>query len=82
LRAIARASGRSDVGSGIDLARADNPHHAQLLDDFKDQLLIAFVRRLGGEVTVPVKEVDETGAYLLSVAIVDRVFNFALQRKM
>lgn len=75
------------MGKGIDLARPHAPLHAQVLDDFKDQLLIAFVRRLGGQVSIPVKEVDETGGYLLSFSIKDspvtgeKNFNFTLGKK-
>ena len=37
------------MGKGIDLARAAAPEHAAMLDDFKDQLLIALVKRLAKE---------------------------------
>lgn len=69
------------MGKGIDLARQDAPLHAQVLDDFKDQLLISFVRRLGGNVSIPVSEVDETGRYLLAFSVVDGVFHFELRMK-
>lgn len=66
---------------GIDLARADNPEHADMLETFKGQLLIAFVRRLGGRVDIPVSEVDETGGFSLAFSIVDGVFHFRLEQK-
>lgn len=69
------------MGKGRDLARPDAPLHAAVLDDFMDQLMIAFVHRLGGKVSIPVKEVDETGRFVLSFNIVDGVFNFTLTEK-
>ncbi len=70
------------MGKGIDLAKEDNPEHAQILDDFRDQLLIAFLRRLDGTIDIPVKEIDETGRYLLSMKITDgRMFHFKLSKK-
>lgn len=69
------------MGKGIDLARADAPEHAAMIDDLKDQLLIAFVKRLGRNVSVPVKEIDETGRYTLSFNIENGMFNFHLREK-
>lgn len=61
--------------------REDGPLHADVLDMFKDQLMIAFMVRLGGKVSIPVKEVDETGRYTLSFNVADGVFNFVLAKK-
>jgi hypothetical protein len=69
------------MGKGIDLARAEAPEHAAVLDDFKDQLLIALIRRLGGTVSIPVSEVDDTGGHLLAFSVRDRVFHFELRKK-
>lgn len=69
------------MGTGIDLARPDAPEHAAFLDEFKDQLLIAFLRRLGGKVSIPVTEVDETGGFLLAFNIEDGSINFELSKK-
>ena len=69
------------MGKGIDLARGDAPIHAAVLDDFKDQLLIAFVKRLGGTVDIPVAEVDQTGRYTLAFQVVGGNFHFVLQAK-
>jgi len=69
------------MGKGIDLARPDAPVHAAVLDDLKDQLLIVFLRRLGGTVDIPVAEVDATGGYLGAMSISDGVFHFELRRK-
>ena len=49
-----------------------------MIDDLKDQLLIAFLKRLGGKVDIPVSEVDETGKYTLSFSITDGAFHFIL----
>lgn len=72
------------MGKGIDLARGAAPLHAAVLDDFKDQLLIVLLRRLGAlenPVLLPVEEVDDTGQLLCSFKIVDRVFHFGLHKK-
>jgi hypothetical protein len=42
---------------------------AQTLDDAKDNLLLAFLRRLGGELTIPVPELDEAVDFALYVAV-------------
>jgi hypothetical protein len=69
------------MGLGIDLAREDAPLHAQIIDDFKDQLLIAMVKRLGGNATIPIKEIDETGKYMLTFCVQGDAFNFELKQK-
>ena len=70
------------MGKGIDLARQDSPEHAEMLDDFKDQLLIVFLKRLGGKVSIPVAEVDDTGGDMLAFRIDEnRVFHFETRKK-
>lgn len=71
------------MGKGIELARSDAPVHAALLDDLKDQLLIAFLKRLGGNVVMPVAEVDSTGGDLFAFRIdfEKRNFHFELKKK-
>lgn len=71
------------MGKGIEMARPDAPEHAAVLDDFKDQLLIALVRRLArrGTISIPVSEVDDTGGYLLAFSVKDDCFNFELRKK-
>lgn len=52
------------MGKGIELARADAPEHAAVLDDFKDQLLIVLLKRLGAlekPVVIAVAEAEDTG---------------------
>ena len=70
------------MGKGIDLARTEAPEHAAVMDDFKDQLLIVFLKRLGGKVSIPVAEVDDTGGDLLAFRIDEnRVFHFETKKK-
>ena len=69
------------MGKGIDLARKNAPEHAAMLDDFKDQLLIVLLKRLGGNVILPVAEVDDTGGNVVSFCIKDRCFHFTVQKK-
>ncbi len=69
------------MGKGIDAARSDAPLHTAVLDNFKDQLLIALVKRLGGKVDLPVSEVDATGGYVLSFSVENQTFKFVLGRK-
>lgn len=70
------------MGKGIDAARAAGAGiHADVIDDFKDQLLIAFLRRLGNKVSVPVAEVDETGRFICSFNVENGIFNFTLTEK-
>lgn len=69
------------MGKGIDLARPDAPLHAAVLDDFKDQLLIVFLKRLGGIVDIAVAEVDDTGGDMLAFSVKDGVFHFETRKK-
>lgn len=69
------------MGKGIDLARPDAPLHAAVMDDFKDQLLIVLLKRLGKCVSIPVQEMDDTGTDLLAFSVNDGVFNFELRKK-
>jgi hypothetical protein len=69
------------MGKGIDIARADAPEHAAVLDDFKDQLLIVLLNRLGGKVSIPVAEVDATGQFVGAFSVNDGVFHFTVSKK-
>lgn len=73
------------MGTGIDAARPLAPEHAALLDNMKDQLIIALIKRLakGGRLILPVAEVDNTGSDILSfkVDFEKRGFVFELSRK-
>lgn len=71
------------MGQGIDAAAQENPELAQLLDNMKDQLIIALVNRLGGGITVPVSEIDDTGQFILKMAVEPqgRAFKFKVSKK-
>ncbi len=69
------------MGKGIDLARSGAPVHAAVLDDLKDQLLIALIKKLGGKVEMPVKEVDETGMYVLRMSVDPMIGMFTFEVK-
>ena len=69
------------MGSGIDLAKTDAPEHAKALEDFRDQLLIALLRRIGPEVDIPASEVDETWGYVVAMSVKDRTFHFEVRKK-
>lgn len=70
------------MGKGIDAARVDAPEHAAVMDELKDQLLIVFLKRLGGKVSIPVAEIDDTGGDLFGFRIDEnRVFHFEMRKK-
>ena len=69
------------MGEGIDLARDEAPEHTEILDNFKDQLLLAMVKRLGENVSIPFSELDETGQYVLAMAVTGNAFHFKLSKK-
>ncbi len=72
------------MGKGSDIARQNAPVHAAVMDDFKDQLLIVFLKRirsLGGSLSFPLGEVDDTGQDILAFRVEDRVFHFELRKK-
>lgn len=70
------------MGKGIDAVRMDAPEHAAVLDDFKDQLLIVLLKRLGGKISIPCAEVDNTYQDLLAFSVdANRVFHFELRKK-
>lgn len=71
------------MGSGIDLAKEDNPEAAALMENMRDQLLIVLLNRLGGELTVPISEVDGTGGYTMSLSVDPqaRTFTFKTDKK-
>jgi hypothetical protein len=73
------------MGKGIDLARAAGAGlHADVLDNFKDQLLIVFLKRLrsaGQALSFPVQEVDNTGSDMVSFRIENGIFHFELSKK-
>jgi hypothetical protein len=71
------------MGKGMEAARADAPEHVAMLEDLRDQLLIVFLKRLGGSLDIPVAEVDDTGGDLLAFSFdfERRTFHFELRKK-
>lgn len=75
------------MGTGTDAARAAGATvHADVMDNFKDQLLLVLIRRLGGKVEIPVAECDDTGGLVLNMAVKDfpgeaAAFQFELEAK-
>lgn len=78
------------MGKGIDAARGDSPIHAAVMDEFKDQLIIAMVRQLTNDGAepwrIPAVEIDDTGRFLLAFKLEDAggpnpIFHFELRRK-
>lgn len=69
------------MGSGTDAARTVSPEHAQAIDDMKDQLIIVLINRLGGKVSIPVSEVDDTGQCVLVMGIEGKTFDFEVRKK-
>ena len=71
------------MGQGIELAKLlGGNDHAALIDNLKDQLLIAFLKRLvrkDGTLRVPVDEIDATGSHSLAFHIEGRNFVFELR---
>ena len=75
------------MGKGIDLAReAGAGIHAEVLDNFKDQLLVVFLKRLqdlGHSLTFSLTEIDDTGQDLVNFRVdpITQQFQFQLQKK-
>jgi hypothetical protein len=71
------------MSKGIEAARAaGNATHADLVDDLKEQLLIVFLKRLGGSADIPCAEVDDTQHDLFSFSVDEhRVFHFEIRKK-
>ncbi len=60
---------------------AKSPEAAAGIRRMNEQLLIVFVKRAGGTVTIPVAEVDDTGGDVLIMELVGRNFVFKAGRK-
>lgn len=55
--------------------------HGEMARMIMPQLCIVLLKRLGGEVTVPVSELDDTGSDLMVLSLNDGVFQFQLEKK-
>lgn len=60
---------------------AKSPDAAAAVRRMNEQLLIVFVKRAGGAITVPVAEVDDTGGDVLIMEVIGREFVFKVGRK-
>lgn len=69
------------MADGMNAARPLAPEHVALLENLRDQLLIVFLKRLGGRVAIPVAEADDTGNDLFAFSLVNGKFHFEIQRK-
>jgi len=72
------------MGQGTDLIRLDAPEHAAMIDNFKEQLLLVLLRRMGAlesPVVIPITEVDDTGGLLGAFKIEGGAFHFELRKK-
>jgi hypothetical protein len=60
-----------------------HPLAREVIEAIMPQLLIVFLNRLGGELTVPIKEVDGTGEFNLALSVDQDAgtFTFKTQRK-
>ena len=70
------------MGEGTDAARSISPIHAAVMDNLKDQLLLVFLRRLGGKLSIPLEEIDNTDSLIMTLRVdKDSVFHFELKQK-
>ena len=74
------------MGEGIDLAAQDNPEHAAVMENFRDQLIIVLMKRLvdsDGKLQISIAECDDTASDILAMGIDQEagVFNFELKKK-
>jgi hypothetical protein len=74
------------MGKGRDIAREFAPEHAAVLDDFKDQLMIVLLNRLGSSVDIPVSEADAMSGFIVSMSVHDAgtsaaYFHFVVRKK-
>ena len=57
--------------------------HEEMIELIKSQLLIIFLKRLGGDLIIPVSEIDDTGGDLFSFKIdKDKNFHFKITKKV
>ena len=70
------------MGKVIDAIRGDSPDIAAVMDDLKDQLLLIFLKRLGGKVSIPLDEMNDTYQDLLCLSIDEnKTFHFEMRKK-
>ena len=71
------------MGKGTQIAAEvfGSPEHAALVDDLKEQLLIVFLKRLGGRLECSLAEVDDTSQDMFVLSFRDGRFLFEIERK-
>ena len=70
------------MAKGIDLAKDLSPQHAEMMEAMVEQLVIVLLKRLGGDIVIPLVEMDDTGGDLLSFSIDGcKNFHFIVVRK-
>ena len=74
------------MGQGIEMARVDNPEHAEVMENFRDQLIIVIMKRLkqkyGDDLVFSLRDVDDTGQDMLAFKIDEQKnFVFVLEKK-
>ena len=62
---------------------AANPALRTMIEAMKDQLLIVLINRLGGDIRIPVSEIDGTGDKIMSMQFNQekKEFRFVVTRK-
>ena len=62
---------------------AANPALRMMIEAMKDQLLIVLINRLGGDIRIPVSEIDGTGDKIMSMQFNQekKEFRFVVTRK-
>jgi hypothetical protein len=72
------------MGTGTNAARAAGAGlHADVIDNFKDQFLVALLKRLGPNVSIPIAEIDATGDSIVKMHVDQgkQTFEFTVEKK-
>lgn len=76
-----RRRARAEMRNRIEAAYGDGAH-GEMAMMISPQLCIALLKRLGGEIQMPVSELDDTGQDLMLMSIEDAgTFTFKVERK-
>lgn len=63
------------------LQRTADPDANALIEAMLPQLLLVLIRRAGGDVRVPVDEIDATGGLVMGMVVEGNAFRFVVRRK-
>lgn len=69
------------MGQRVASAKEAEEVYARSLVDLKDSVTIVLLNRLGGTISIPMCEIDETGKYLVELSIIDEIFHFQVREK-